>query len=333
MDADSVRWKNDHNVHVATGLATQEQLQASVDVFKVQLDKLYPGQGYDKVEYIVNLVTNEAGISFKYAYLWVSDPRVYHILTGMNPDGSERFAEEEKPKVKDEDDFDLDDMNLENAFSVQTVNKVPTIQLMLPPILTIPGYEYTEEQKLKAEEDLKAAALKEGKGIEDIVVPQFGYFKTTRAWAGSTKEEENPCILRGEVPMWTTEDMLKKIFSRYSSDKSGMWPRITFKNTTKIDYKTKVPVNIKIALVEYSKTYSRDGIFALQMTRKIYLKDPVEEAKVREILRKNPSVVIEPLKPVVSIWKHLRNRPEYDDPKDNGKNYQKKGNDKGKFFR
>jgi len=321
MEFEVVRWNNEHNIHVKTGVATQEQLQASVDAFKTELVRMFPKDGYEKCEFIVNLVTDIKGNSYRIAYLWVSDPRVYYILTGFNPDGSERIKKEE---VKDDsaasldDSFNLESLDLEDAFSSQ-VSKVkkPTIQENLPPILTLPGYEYTEEQKKQVEE-LKKIAIAEGKNIDDVDFSDYGCFETSRAWAGSSKKNENPSILCAHVPLWVTEDILKKIFFRYSTDKSGIYPKISFHTIhRKPDFKKELfdrsettTFEKKLAIVEFSRSHSKDGIFALQMTRKIQIRDPVLDAKA-----KKEGIPLSEIKPVTLIFGHFKSEEDPDKKK------------------
>lgn len=330
MDSETVRWKNDHNIYVNTGLATQEQLQASVEAFKTELCNIFPKQGYEKCEMIVNLVTDMKGNSYKFAYLWVSDPRVYFILAGFNPDGSERFkdVEESKPKSKiaDDDFFDLDNLNLEDAFTEVTAKvKKPVIREILPPVLTLPGYEYTPEQKAKAEDDLKKEAISKGKNPDEVVVPNFGYFESSRAWAGTPKKNEVSSTLCSYVPVWITEEILKKIFGRYSSEKSGIYPKISFRQIKKkpgFESRFDQSVEKKLAVVEFSPSHNRDGIFALQMTRKLLVRDPAEEAKA-----KKEGKSISEIKPAILIFEHYKHSEEV--PQDNGKHGYRTGGSHG----
>jgi len=306
METETVRWRNEHNVYVDTGLATQEQLQGSVLVFKNQLIKLFPKDGYEKCEIIVNLVMDLNGNSYRYAYIWVSDPRVYYIMTGFNPDGSERFEKEIESEKSKDDSFDLESLSFDDVFKSESEIKKPTIRKPLPPILTLPGYEYTPEQIKKAEEDLKAEALKNGKNPDDIVIPKYGYFETSRAWAGSPEKDKNPSILCADVPNWTTEEQLKEVFSKFSSDKSGIYPKINFRPKTRFNKEKNEVEQRKLASVEFSRSHLKDGIFALQMTRKVVLNDKAQELKNKEILRKDKSAVVSPVRSETTIWKFFR---------------------------
>jgi hypothetical protein len=261
------------------------------------------------------------GHSYRYAYIWVSDPRMYYIMTGFNPDGSDRFEEELNSESPD-DSFDLESLSFDDVFKSESIVKKPSIRKSLPSILTIPGYEYTPEQIKKAEEDLKAEAFKNGKNVEEIVVPKNGYFETSRAWAGSPEKDKNPSILCADVPNWTTEEMLKEIFTKFSSDKSGIYPKINFRPKTRFNKEKNEIEQRKLASVEFSRSHLKDGIFTLQMTRKIILKDKSQELKNKEILRKDKSAVVVPVKNETIIWKFFRiSDPEADEKKPKSSNF------------
>lgn len=318
MEGEQIRWKNEHNIWVNTGLATQKQLEMAVDVFKRKLVQMFPKQNYEACEILVNLVQDSKGNSYKYAYLWVSDPRVYYILAGFNPDGTERFKDEEESSSasKDLDDsFDLDDLNLESEFTSQSKKiKKPVIREPLPPILTLPGYEYTPEQKVKALEELRADYIASGKDVSEIVPPQYGYFKASRAHTGTLDKHEDASILCSYVPNWVTEDMLKKVFFRYSSDKSGMYPKITFTLRKTSGFVPDHKKNTKFVKVEFSRSYHQDAIFALQMTRRIYMRDLPEEKRVKEEAEKAGTAVPE-VRPVMMIFEHYRKSDRLEEPR------------------
>jgi len=236
----------------------------------------------------------------------VSDPRVYYILAGFNTDGSERFEEEkeEKKVVSIDDTFDLENLDLDSAFKSEVKKvKKPSIRTALPPLLTLPGYEYTEEQKKIAEADLKTEAASKGRNPDEIKVPEFGYFESSRAWAGTPRKNENPAILCSYVPVWINEEALKKIFFRFSSDKTGTYPKISFRPCKKrpeqnVDFVRKFEdtVEKKLAIVEFNRGFSKDGVFALQMTRKVVLNDTT--------VPKSEGV---PQKTITIIFEHFKN--------------------------
>ncbi len=283
-----VRNMNKHNVYVKTGLATEAQLISAVNAFQKQLCEMFPGEHYEECEFIVNLVTDKDGNTYKYAYLWVSDTRIYYIMTGLNPDGSERYKDEEesKPKEKIEESFELDfdEMNWETITS-NTIQNVVTIREPLGPILSLPGYEYTPEQLVKVKETLKE---KYGAEYEESKIPSVGYFEASRAQAGGSIEDGRcPHILRSIVPNWISKELIKKNFERYSTDeydpklKSKPYPRVTLEPFIKKDHVTGRPSedpSKKVALVEFNKS-KNDGIFARQIARKVYFLNPMTKTK------------------------------------------------------
>jgi hypothetical protein len=279
---------NKHNIYVKTGLASETQLISAVNAFHKQLCEMFPEEHYEDCEFIVNLVTDKDGNTYKYAYLWVSDTRIYYIMTGLNPDGSERYKDEEeqksKEKIEESFELDFDEMNWETITS-NSIQNVVTIREPLGPILSLPGYEYTSEQLVKVKETLKE---KYGTEYEESKIPSVGYFEASRAQAGGSIEDGRcPHILRSIVPNWITKELIKKNFERYSTDeydsklKSKPYPRVTLEPFIKKDYTTgrvsEDPTK-KVALVEFNKS-KNDGIFARQIARKVYFVNPTNKTK------------------------------------------------------
>jgi hypothetical protein len=162
----SARHMNNHNVYVVAGEATEQQLIDSTKIFKTQLCEMFPEKNYDKCEIIVNLVTDKDGNSFRHAYVWVSDIEVYYIMTGHNTDGTERFIIKDDEETKEEpEEINFDDMDWSDMMS-EEIKKESKVKIKeeLPPILSLPGYEYTPAQyeRVKELDDLIKAKA-EGK--------------------------------------------------------------------------------------------------------------------------------------------------------------------------
>ena len=99
-----------------------------------------------------------------------------------------------------------------------------------------------------------------------------------------------------------------------------MYPKISFRPIKKkpsFESRFETAVEKKLAVVEFSRTFNQDGIFALQMTRKIFLKNVEEEAKLRK-----EGKSLTDLKPAVMIFEHYKNAEDFDD---SHKNYNSKG--------
>ena len=269
------RFHNLHNVYVKTGLATKEQLEKSVNSFKTELNRKFPGKGYDKCEILVNLVTIK-GESAKYAYLWVENPEVYYIICGFNPDGTQRFEEftetNDIEELDDDLDVDLSSLDITNIVKEKEDKKPFKVLKPLEPILTLPGYEYTTEQAEIAYKELIAQEEKlasvEGRPVNKIEVPKFGYFECSRSDTTSIEDGMTHNILWSKIPEWVDKAILTNAFGRYAESLDPKHFSIEFGNPCK-DLEGYKEVKINFGS-------SRRGVatFALQMTRKTTLVNP-----------------------------------------------------------
>ena len=281
------RHMNTHNIYVVAGEATEHQLIDSTKIFKKQLCEMFPDKGYDKCEIIVNLVTDKDGNSFRHAYIWVSDVEVYYIMTGHNPDGTERFIIKDEESKEEPEEINFDDMDWSDMMS-EEIKKESKVKIKeeLPPILSLPGYEYTSAQYERVKETLRSESVANNKPFDESSVPKFGYFAASRARAGNVSTEYNSCILRSIVPTWVTKEMIKSVFDRYSTNKTRskdgqLSPKVSTSKFIKKDYNTGKTSEDKSQYVVLLEFDFNDAIFALQMTRKVKFINPVnKEGKI-----------------------------------------------------
>lgn len=277
------RFNNVHNVHVKTNLASKEQLDNSIKIFMKQLCSMFPNKKYEKCEILTNLVISR-GESVGYGYIWVENPEIYFILCGFNPDGTERFEEYTENTVKEpeEDDLDLDfsSMDISNIIKEKQLKEPIKIMKPLGPLLTLPGYEYTEVQAEKAHKSLleeeEILASKESRAPRDIEKPKYGYFECKRSETTSIEENMSYNILWGKIPNWVSEKMLIEKFNRFSEPSYSKDPKqfsINFGNQCK-DVQ-----NYKEVTIKYSIAPKGIATFALQMTRKTTFINPSNENK------------------------------------------------------
>lgn len=77
-----------HTIHVDAGIATEEQIET---VFRESIREISRVlQRPIDSEVYVNLIRDRSGKSLRLAYVWVSNPIVYYVMLGRNPDGSAR---------------------------------------------------------------------------------------------------------------------------------------------------------------------------------------------------------------------------------------------------
>jgi len=274
MSGATVRYNNEHNVHVETGLATKEQLYKSVNAFKQELARMYPGKAYDKCEILVNLIVIN-GVSCRYAYLWFENPEMYYIVCGLNPDGSERVEEISTKENKNPLNVDID-LDLNGMMEEMENIEMPKQQRVLDPILSLFGYEYTPEQVEIAYKGLVAEeeenAKKEGREVREVEPPKYGFFRCTRSRTTSMDANQISNKLRGIVPIWVTESMIRRKFERFATSKELIHLKISF-----IQEKTVRP-GCKAVIIDFGSSSKGSGTFALQMTRKTSFEDPATKA-------------------------------------------------------
>jgi hypothetical protein len=268
---------NLHNVFVKTGIATKEQLECSVDSFKKKLVSMFPEKGYDKCEILVNLVVAK-NQSMEYGYIWVQNPEVYFIMCGFNPDGSQRIEEYIETVNQDEDLEDFTDFDLSSVIKKKQQNTIKTLK-SLPPILELPGYEYTESQSDKVhkeliEEEIKVASV-EGRKVNEIAKPKMGFFECSRADATLVPEGMSHTTLWGKVPAWVSEDIIKSSFIKYSED-GGKNFKVKMGSPIKEGY----PPNFKEVTICFGNIKRGIATFALQMTRKTKFINPMSKEEV-----------------------------------------------------
>ncbi len=268
------RFHNLHNVYVKTGLATKEQLEKSISSFKTELNRKFPGKGYDKCEILINLVTIK-GESAKYAYLWIQNPEVYYIICGFNPDGSQRFEEFiESSSIKETEDFDEDLSSLDIGDIMKEKDNKSPIKVLKPigPIMELPGYEYTEDQAKISHNELvveeEKLAVIESRKPNTIEVPKYGYFECSRSDTTSIEEGMSHNILWSKIPEWVDKAILTSNFSRYAESPDPKHFMINFGNSCRdIEGYREITIN-------FGNTRRGVATFALQMTRKTTFVNP-----------------------------------------------------------
>ena len=245
-----------HTIYCDSGVASSSQVSESLKKAIGDAEKVLKRS--TNCRYKINLLVNREGEYFGYGYIWVSSEEIYWMLLGKNPDGTERVREYPDPnwsppskKVSEtsEDKKWIDVVEDEDSF-IQ-----PTIKEILPPLVTIPGYEYDEEQILHLKE------LSEDKQQQ---IPNIGYFEIGRGYAldappGTLRHK----ICARNVPNWIPEKVFKNIFSFYVRDANGDYPKVNIVNTKKG----------KIVFITF-EAGKKDALFTLLMTRKITIVNP-----------------------------------------------------------
>ena len=284
-----VKYMDTYSVFVESGVATMEQVSLCMK------NAISDAEKYLKIgntcKFKVNLIVDKEGKYFGFGYIRVSDPRVYWMLLGKNPDGTERIEErlddtwkmpanpneglsleEILDKNKDKSWYDI---GKEEDLYIQ-----PKIKTVLPALINIPGFSYDRDQIIH----LKELALENDSQVE---IPKIGYFEISRAYA--TDPEQGMLkhrLCARNVPDWIPVEAFKAIFSFYLTESGG--------NDSKNDGKKKVTVRVgnrevtdtypivnfvdsknggRIVFITFDPN-SHDAIFALLMTKKTHIINP-----------------------------------------------------------
>lgn len=273
-------YTNTNLLYVKSGVASNDQLAQSMrkalaDVSK-KLDR--------KVvcTFKPNLIVGRNNVYYGFGYIWVTNPEVYHMLLGRNPDGSERVEyiddlnwEEPEESLNDalkKTEFSgnwADDSSLEESITSQYQR--PQFRKVLSPLMVLPGYSYDKEQlkhiaKIKDEDENSPYQPEENKS-EDVL----GYFSLSPAFVKDPDPKYCANVLcTRNVPDWVTESMLKTEFTPYASDSKNKVLR-KVKGQKIEDTYPFVTINDKrVAFITFDPD-TRDASFCVLMTKRVIL--------------------------------------------------------------
>ena len=321
-----VRHYNESNLYLYSGIARQEQLEAALKAVFKQIRDHYPEDGYESAHFVANVISDTKGNIFGCSYVWISDPRIYYMLIGRNPDGSERFEEyedvdwvppsEPRPEITMSLGVNWADV-VDEEEQLEEKYTRPIIRRQLPPLVRLPGYRYDEDQLKKAAEMVEAERAKTKVSSEEKTpTPTIGYFDCSRAWVSDVDENDSETTLCCRIaPTWVDAEMIRPFFERYSSDRelrhgrvdgvTGMYsyPVITFGNSK--NKFTGEPC--KMVYVLYSDLCPHDASFALQMTRKFTIEN-LNDVRLNEKLLSEGKPLREVRKTLL-VFSHWRKVP------------------------
>ena len=278
MSQQTIRKNDEHTIFCDTSVATTDQVSSCMKKAIKEAEKVL---GYDtNCKYKVNLIVDKEGKYFGFGYIRVSSPKIYWMLLGRNPDGTERVEEYPDPDwVPPENPYEglteeqiaeknkgksWVDLAEEEELLIQ-----PKIKKILPPLVTIPGYEYEPDQ---------IAHLKELEE-DNVEIPKIGYFEISRAYATDPPAglmKNRICARR--VPDWIPAEAFKMIFSTYVSEESK-GKKATIKISGKNVTDTYPIVNFvetkkgRIVFITFDPK-TDDAIFCLLMTKKTRIINP-----------------------------------------------------------
>lgn len=242
---------DNHTLHLTCEGATANQIYTA---FNSAIKEYQTTTGKQlECRYRVNMIANKAGVNLGWAFVFVSNPEVYYMLLGHNPDGSERMEYIEDPNWKkpsgeeivndagwatvemdftspiawstsSESDWSLEAEKSDEALRQQQEREAsmtcPKIGIPLPPLMVLPSYELTPEQV----EEKHHKIIEENQDKPDfdpqmVEVSGTANFKVQCAVVQCLEPKFMHNILRAKnIPDWVSERDLKVLFSPFASD-------------------------------------------------------------------------------------------------------------------
>lgn len=267
---------DNHTLYVITDCATKEQIKNTIwnaiEEYETENDVDL------QCKFRINLIENREGESCGIAFIFITNPAVYHMILGYNPDGSARieYVPDPNVRVERESEKDCEDKKegkvtkpkksknwIDDEDYDEKKDEVPKIMVKLPPLMDITQFELTEEQyNSKCE-----VAREKGQPTDDIT--QMGKLHVFPARATAVEEKYVAHIIKCKnLPTWVTRESLKAEFAPFASDSTTIQYR--YVKGTRVE-ETFPFVNInreRVGFVVFDpKTY--DAYFALFMMKKI----------------------------------------------------------------
>ena len=264
--------QNNSTIYVVTGVAHPHQLDAQIQNVITRAKNMPEVFGQDfECDFQINVVRRYTGEYMGYAFVDVTNPKLYYALLGFNVDGSDRaeyvddpnwVRPEFVPKEKKErvaltianlmtEDWCCSSDEQEKPLSP------PKLRKELPPLLTLGEYEYDEQQKGHFETEVLNGSFS--------VSPAF--------ISPGIKEEYDDCSLYvSEVPA-VDYDFLYNIFARYARTNSSrendtqFFPRINIKECSKEKMNKDETKTGIFAIVEFGD--QKDCAFCLAMIQRL----------------------------------------------------------------
>lgn len=254
-------------------------------------------------DFRVNLVTNQIGKKFGYAYVWVSEPRVYNALIGLDFDGTkvktkirdpdwnmpekpyeialrelkDSFKEnrslsnkswgEDEPEETDWGSDPIEETEDQLVDNLKNRYQPQMIEVDGEPHVTLPKYELSDQQLEKIYQ-----GMKESREIEESITLEQALNKhlVTKlqqlevSGAYTPQESDENAYLFVIVPNWVTHQILKAIVGTYVSyNRNNKYPFLREK-TIKSGKKT---------FSIYFQRGTFDVFFAHLMLRKVPIKN------------------------------------------------------------
>ena len=239
--------ENNSTLYVNTSVAHPyqiEELFANVVKRAKNMPEVF-GKDFE-CDFQVNVVRRFNGTYLGYAFVDVTNPKLYYALIGCNVDGSDRALYIDDPTWKPPPVTSEE----KTSWADDEVPTPPKIRKELKPLLHLDDYKYDEQQQTH---------LKTGETHGSVSIsPAF-------ISPGINKEFDDCSLYVSDVPA-IDYDFLYALFSRYARFNTEVkYPRITIRRSKNV--KDNRPI---FAIVQYGHHY--DTAFAFLMLQKIRAK-------------------------------------------------------------
>ena len=260
---------DNHTLYVKCKIATASQLKSSFDLFikdaSSKLGRPIP------CNVTINLVENREGKSFGFAFVFVSNPEVYNILLGLNPDGTERISMIDDPSwVAPQVSFESSKTSSWADISEEEDSMIaPKISTKLGPVATLPLVKLTEEQRHTTLSDNMIYKIDTNKDTIELEVSRASVPKLGIAIIPNALKCK-------DVPEWITIADLKDSFLPFASDSKSLHDVMFRKQSTTEAYPI-VVFNKDDAYIIFNPE-TKDAQFCLHMLKKLTIKRDKESA-------------------------------------------------------
>lgn len=271
---------DNHTLYIVTNGATAEQITNSID----NAISSYEEENNVDLEcrFRVNLIEDRDGNSCGVAFVFLTNPAVYHMVLGYNPDGSARIEYIDDPQydpssIKTTESHKNSKSWIDDEDVCTKQTEIPKIPVKLPQLINISEFELTDEQFNEKCEEL----LAKGESIDDL--SRFVTMHVRPAIAVPAEDKYVPHIIKCKnLPEWVTKEDLKAKFAPYASDSVSIQHR--YVKGSRVE-ETFPFVNInreRVGFVVFDpKTY--DAYFALFMMKKIRFSRTLEDGSIERV--------------------------------------------------
>jgi hypothetical protein len=248
------KYTNNHLLHINTGVATEKQVEDSIKkTMALAKDMNLPY----KSQYRISLVTDRYGKTFGYAYVWFTNPEVFNMLIGKNPNGSDRSERIDDPNWRPP----IEPIQSTSWADIEEYECIPKITVVLPPLIKLVDYELDEGQR----------KIVNGSSQTNIT---HGRLECSQTFVSDPEQRYQGNVLCStNVPEAITVEDLKNFFTPFVSDPTKTRERKVNNGTTTIieRYPIVTITSNRIAFITFDQS-TNDATFVHKVTRKVEFK-------------------------------------------------------------